>query len=204
MGRWQIGCSGLPARPSPSCNFPNLAPHARRMENGRKMKSREAKVEFEKFVAETGAVVAEFKPIDAVRLMLDFYLQERVEGLGLATSDDRLQFRWGVHEYGNTDRIFEFILTRQVLADDGPENDNYIHLSLTCGFTPTLVLEAIRPGSKCCASPDELADFEYFVVKSPAFLAVGKLRPVKVALMQCANRGCCSNQPEAALLAAAR
>jgi len=146
------------------------------------MKPNEAKEEFEKFVAEAGAVVSEFKPIDAVRLMLDFYQLERAEGCDLQADGDMLRFQWGVHQWGQQGRFFEFNLTRQFIDADAQEDENIRQLSLTCYFLPTPVLEALKPGSKWCASPDELAGFEYFVVKSPAFLAVGKLPPENVAL----------------------
>jgi hypothetical protein len=146
------------------------------------MKPKEAKEEFERFVAEAGAVVSEFKPIDAVRLMLDFYQQERAEGCDLQADGDMLLFQWGVHEWGKQGRWFEFNLTRQLMDDEEQEEENTAQLSLTCYFPPTPALNSIKPGSKWCGMPDELAGFEYFVVKSPAFLAVGKLDPENVAL----------------------
>ncbi len=146
------------------------------------MKTKEAKEEFERFVDEAGAVVSEFKPIDAVRLMLDFYQQERAEGCDLQADGDMLLFQWGVHEWGQQGRYFEFNLTRQLIDGEGQDGENMTQLSLTCYFPPAPELEALKPGSKWCASPDELAGFEYFVVKSPAFLAVGKTQPENVAL----------------------
>ena len=146
------------------------------------MKPNEAKEEFEKFVAEAGAVVSEFKPIDGVRLMLDFYQQERVEGCDLQADGDMLLYQWGVHEWSQQGPLFEFNLTRQLVDNEGENGENQTQLSLTCYFTPTPALTAIKPGSKWCATPDELAGFEYFIVKSTAFLAVGKLRPENVAL----------------------
>ena len=146
------------------------------------MKPKEAKEEFERFVTEAGAVVSEFKPIDAVRLMLDFYQQERAEGCDVQGDGDMLLFQWGVQEWGRQGRFFEFNLTRQLLDSEGEDGENQTQLSLTCHFAPTPALEALKPGSKWCASPDELAGFEYFVVKSAAFQAVGKLPPENVAL----------------------
>jgi len=146
------------------------------------MNPKEAKAEFETFVAEAGAVVSEFKPIDAVRLMLDFYEQERAEGCEVQADGDMLLFQWGVHEWGQQGEFFEFNLTRQFVDHEGQDGENQTQLSLTCCYPPSPALAAIKPGSKWCASPDELAGFEYFIVKSPAFLAVGKLPPENVAL----------------------
>jgi len=126
------------------------------------MKPTEAKEEFERFVAEAGATVSEFKPIDAIRLMLDFYQQERAEGCDLPADGDMLLFQWG--------------------TNDVDEEENTTQLSLTCYFPPTPELEALKSGSKWCASPDELAGFEYFIGRTPAYKAVGKSRPENVAL----------------------
>ena len=141
------------------------------------MKPSEAKEEFENFVSDASAVVSEFKPIDAVRLMLDFYQQERAEGCDLQSDGDMLLFQWGL-----TGDYFDFSLTRQFVDSESEDVDHPTQLSLTCHFAPSPALKAIKPGSKWCASPDELAGFEYFIGKSPAFLAVGKLRPENVAL----------------------
>jgi hypothetical protein len=146
------------------------------------MKPTEAKEEFERFVAETGASVSEFKPIDAIRLMLDFYQQERAEGCDLPADGDMLLFQWGTNDVGHQGRFFEFSLARQFIDNDADEEENTTQLSLTCYFTPTPELEALKSGSKWCASPDELAGFEYFIGRTPAYKAVGKSRPENVAL----------------------
>jgi hypothetical protein len=146
------------------------------------MKPGEAKAEFERFVAESGAVVSEFKPIDAIRLMLDFYLQERAEGCDVKADEDMLLFQWGTHEWGKQGRFFEFSLARQLTDNEAEEGEQTTLLSLTCYFPPTAELEALKTGSKWCASPDELAGFEYYIGNTPAYKAVGKLRPENVAL----------------------
>jgi len=146
------------------------------------MKPKEAKEAFETFVAEAGAVVSEFKPIDAVRLMLDFYQQERVEGCDLQADGDMLLFQWGIQEWGRPGEYFEFKLIRQLVDNEGQDGEEQTQLSLTCCFPPSPALSAMKPGSKWCAIPDELAGFEYFIVKSPAFQAVGKLHPENIAL----------------------
>jgi hypothetical protein len=146
------------------------------------MKPADAKEVFEHYVAEAGMTVSEFKPIDAIRLMLDFYREQRAEGCDLQADGDMLLFQWGIHEWGHQGRWFEFNLTRQLLDEELDAGDHQTQLSLTCHFVPTPALEAIKPGSKWCAIPDELAAFEYFIGKSPAFQAVGKLRPDNVSL----------------------
>ncbi len=146
------------------------------------MKPTEAKEDFEHFVEESGATVSEFKPIDAIRLMLDFYQQERAEGCDLQADEDMLLFQWGAFEWGKQGRFFEFNLVRQFIDNDAEDGENTTQLSLTCYFTPTAELEALKTGSKWCSSPDELAGFEYFISKTPAYKAVGRLRPENIAL----------------------
>lgn len=146
------------------------------------MKPREAKDEFENFVAEAGTAVSAFKALDAIRLMLDFYREVRTEDCELEADGDMLLFQWGIAPQGRVGRSFEFTLTRQFtdeLAEDGGEATR---LSLTCHFTVTPELEALKTGSKWCATPDELAGFEHFISKTPAFKAVAKLPPENVAL----------------------
>jgi hypothetical protein len=133
-------------------------------------------------VAEGGATVSEFKPIDAVRLMLDFYEQERVEGCHLHTHGDRLLFQWGTRDCGPAGRHFEFTLIRQLVDREAGDGEHSTQLALTCYFPPTAELAALKAGSQGCDSPDQLAGFEFFIGKTPACKAVGKLRPERVAL----------------------
>jgi hypothetical protein len=146
------------------------------------MKPAEAKEEFEQFVEEAGTAVAVFKPIDAVRLMLDFYREARAEDCELEADGDMLLFQWGTFEWGKQGRFFEFNLSRQFTDESGEDGENVTQLSLTCYFSPTPELEALKTGSKWCATPDELAGFEYYIGKTPAYKAVGKLPPENVAL----------------------
>ena len=146
------------------------------------MKPREAKDEFENFVAGAGTAVSAFKAIDAIRLMLDFYREVRAEDCELEADGDMLLFQWGISEQGREGRYFDFTLTRQFtdeLVEDGGE---VTHLSLTCHFAVTPELEALKTGSKWCANPDELAGFEHFIGKTAAFKAVAKLPPENVSL----------------------
>ena len=140
------------------------------------MKPTESREEFEKFVTEAGAVVAEFKSIDAVRLFLDFYQQERAENCPLESDGDMLLCQWAIQG-----QFFVFHLTRQFVATLA-NGQHKSQLSLTCSISPTPALAAIKPGSKWCGSTDELPAFEYFIGKSAAFLAIGKLKPDNVAL----------------------
>lgn len=141
------------------------------------MNPMQARQEFEKFVTEAGAFVSDFKPIDAVRLMLDFYQQERAAGCSLKSDGDMLLFQWGM-----AGRFFKFNLTRQFVDAETEDSDHQIQLSLSCHFTPTPDLKTIKPVSKWCARPEELGSFEYFISKCPAFQVIGKLRPENVAL----------------------
>ncbi len=146
------------------------------------MKPREAKEEFERFVEEAGTAVAVFKPVDAVRLMLDYYREVRAEDCEVDADGDMLLFQWGTHEWGKQGRYFEFNLTRQFNDESEEDGEGLTQLSLTCYFPPTPELEALKTGAKWCASPDELAGFEYYIGKIPAYKAVAKLMPEHVAL----------------------
>ena len=146
------------------------------------MKPLEAREEFEQLVADAGLPVSELKPIDAIRLMLDFYREARADGCDLQADGDTLMFQWGIFEAGKAGRYFDFNLTRQFVDDEAGQDEQTTQLSLTCHFTPTAELEALKTGSKWCASPDELAGFEYFIGRTAAFRVVGKLTPVQVSL----------------------
>jgi hypothetical protein len=114
--------------------------------------------------------------------MLDFYREVRVEGCHLQADGDMLLFQWGIFESGRQERFFEFILARQFTDEEAEAGESTTQLSLTCYFPATPELQALKTGSKWCSCPDELAGFEYFIGKTPAFLAVGKAAPAQVSL----------------------
>jgi len=146
------------------------------------MKPADAREEFEQFVTEAGLRVSDLKPLDAIRLMLDFYREVRVGGCHLQSDGDMLLFQWGIFESDRQGRFFEFILARQFTDEEAEAGESTTQLSLTCYFPPTPELQALKTGSKWCSCPDELAGFEYFIGKTPAFQAVGKVAPEQISL----------------------
>lgn len=115
--------------------------------------------------------------------MLDFYRDVRADGCEFTNDADMLLFQWGISSYQG--RSFNLDITRQFILEE-PENedDEYTmsQLSLSFFFAPTEQTDRIKDSNQWCRTPDELADFETFIIGNDSYRAVAEVRPFKVVL----------------------
>ena len=113
----------------------------------------------------------------AVTQVLSFYREVRVADCALDADGDMLLFQWGVYDWGGGPS-FQFDLTRQFIS--GVDDDAIRQLSLVLQFAPSEQLRALTPGNRWCHSPAQLPEFETFVRRSEAYLAVVEAMPDRV------------------------
>jgi len=111
-------------------------------------------------------------PGEGIDLMLRFYTDEPVDGLGDHEAADMLLFQWGLFDWGHGPS-FELDITRQFIFGDGGDEDIF-QLSLTFSFAPTQELNNLTKGNRWCSSPAELEDFRKFVLGSAPYVALNK------------------------------
>ena len=143
-----------------------------------------SKNEFEKHIKQFGVPIADLTPAQGIRLMLDFYRDVRADSCEFENDADMLLFQWGTYG-GGAERSFTFDITRQfILEEPEEEDDEYTisQLSLIFHYAPSAQFAAAKNDNRWCSTPDELADFEAFILGSPAYQAVAEARPTKVVL----------------------
>jgi len=148
------------------------------------MKPEHSKAELERRIAQLGVPLGGLTPMQAVRLMLDFYRDVRFAGCGLDDDGDMLSVEWGVFDFGDGPN-FQFDLSRQFISTDDPgkvDDDAMSQLKLTFHYTPTVRFEDLADDNQWCRAPDELTEFESLIVGSDAFREACAARSVKVTL----------------------
>ena len=143
------------------------------------MTPQNSKAELKKRIGQSG--IAALTPVQGIRLMLDFYKEVRAEDCEPDEDGDMLLFQWGTYDWGQG-RAFQFDITRQFIVSEDEDNDAISQLSFKFHFMPSAGLDAIKGGNRWCSGPDELADFEAFIIASDAYRAVQALQPSKVTL----------------------
>ena len=86
------------------------------------MKSKDAKKEFERHLAQRRARVAELTPAHGIDAMLSFYRDVRAADCNGSDQGDMLLYEWGVYDWGQGPR-FELGLTRQLIKDGAEDED---------------------------------------------------------------------------------
>ncbi|MBX3425570.1 MAG: hypothetical protein KF688_07825 [Pirellulales bacterium] len=145
------------------------------------MNVQQAKLSFEQLLASGGHSVESLGVERGVRLMLDFYRNQRCEGCSIDNDGDMLLYQWGVT---GSEGLFEIDLTRQFIVGEDSDDENIWQLSLTCQFSPTSELQAISSGNKWCSKPKPQAVdyFEKFIRDSATYRSVVDLQPTAVLL----------------------
>jgi hypothetical protein len=139
-------------------------------------------VELEKRIAQSGRSLSELTPAEGIELMLDFYRDVRVEGCPLEEDGDMLLFQWGTYDWGQG-LSFECDITRQ-FGESALEGDDALsQLRFTFHFTPSADFDALKEGNRWCYTPEELPDFEKFVVGTDVYRTVAKLRASNVTMI---------------------
>jgi hypothetical protein len=144
------------------------------------MKPRDAKAQFEAFLATRAQRVAVLTPHEGVKSMLDFYRTIRAERCKIEDDGDMLLFQWGTYATSNGER-FNYDITRQFIVEGGADEDIW-QLGLTFVFTPAPELVSLGNGNRWCSSPDELSSFEQFIRSHPASAAVASRNEGQVKL----------------------
>lgn len=106
-------------------------------------------------------------PQEGIKHMLRFYSDERIEDCDIKTDGDMLLFQWGCNDWG-AGEFFDLNITRQLIEASG-EDENIRQLSMTFKFAPAGNLRSIESGNRWCSSPQEVAEFERYVLSSSAF-----------------------------------
>jgi hypothetical protein len=124
------------------------------------------------------AFATDLDTADAARivdLVLDWYVDERVEGVDLEGDGDMLLLQWGTHDRGGGP-AFEYDVTRQLIE---PHGDEVWQLSVTAYF-PAELGAGLPAGDRWCSTPGEVPQLREFVAASPAMDAVAGVRPTRV------------------------
>ena len=116
---------------------------------------------------------------EGLELMLDFYRNQRVEGLDLEDDGDMLLYEWGCVDWG-TGESFQVSLTRQFM--DATGDDNLRQLELIFKYEPTATLRTLGGSNRWCESPEDIREFLTYIESTAPYLTVGKLKPSEVIL----------------------
>jgi len=103
---------------------------------------REAQEAFRQFLAARGPDEAALSVRDGLEAMLDFYRDMRADGCALENDADMLLFQWGTYSTfpragGIAAEAFDLNLTRQLILDEGGEDDDIWQLALNFEFEPS-------------------------------------------------------------------
>jgi len=147
------------------------------------MKCEDASMEFEKRLRSRGLELSRLAPDVGFSEALAFYRDVRpVNSLPMESDGDMLLYQWGTYDWGKG-KYFNLNLTRQFILDGYEEDDDAMfQLGLTFLYEPSHVLDALKSGNRWCHSPEELPEFQQFVLGSEAYRVAVGLTPVKVEL----------------------
>ena len=142
---------------------------------------REAQEAFRQFLAARGLDEAALSVRDGLEAMLDFYRDMRADGCALENDADMLLFQWGTYSTfpragGIAAEAFDLNLTRQLILDEGGEDDDIWQLALNFEFEPSGELGALGRGNKWCHTLQELPPFRNYVLASPPVTTCSKLQ----------------------------
>jgi hypothetical protein len=145
------------------------------------MKPETAATEFVEFMARRALIRDDLTAEHGVPAMLAYYQEERAEGCSFEHDADMLLYEWGTYDWGQG-QFFQLGITRQLLLNDGGEDEDFWQLRLTFKFSPTDLLRDLRSGQRWCSNPGELAEFESFIRTSGAYRAVAAIMPTAMDL----------------------
>ncbi len=152
------------------------------------MLAQNALQEFQVFMKTKGAELKALKPIDAVKLIIEFYKEIRAENCVIEDDGDMLLFQWGTYDWGKGE-VFDYNITRQFIfpvkhtSEYGTSVESEIwQLSLTLKYEPTHQLRDLGPGGLWCDSPADIAEFEDYVLGCEATSTAQGLQAIDVHL----------------------
>lgn len=145
------------------------------------MKPESSKTDFEQRIKQVATDLSALTLMKGIQLALDFYKDVRADGCALDADGDMLLFQWGTYDQSQG-RTFQFDITRQFIVSKGDEDAAISQLSFRFYFAPSASSDAIKGGNRWCSTPDELKEFEAFIVGSVAYRAVEASLPSQVTL----------------------
>jgi hypothetical protein len=145
------------------------------------MEPAESRTTFEALLGRARVTLGALRLSAALRLMAEFYRDQRAEGCRLEEEGDMLLYQWGTYGFGQPE-TFQVDLTRQFMHMVGGDEPEMSQLSLTMHYEATQELRALGKGDQWCPRPEDLARFESFIRESEAFLAVAGVQPTRVSL----------------------
>lgn len=114
---------------------------------------------------------------EVVRVMTEWYAEQRADGVELDEDGDMLLFQWGTWSWHGG--LFGYGLTRQFIAA-GAEDDDIWQLSVTLLFPSSSDTAACGSGDRWCDRPSDLEEFTRFVESLPATEVVSRLQPTRI------------------------
>lgn len=150
------------------------------------MISHQAKDELSRLIVETSGGLDSLRASDVIKLMTDFYRDQRASDCEISEDGDMLLFEWGVYRWGG--ESFRVGVTRQFIPRGG--NDDAIYqLILEAHYEPDdevgaaqIAAKVSRTSNKWCGSPEDLNGFLDFIAVSPAMTLAAERNPFKVTL----------------------
>ncbi len=146
------------------------------------MIGREARLHFERFLADRGRAASSLTVDDAFDVMVAFYREVRADDCPIPDDGDMLLFQSGADG-----SAFEWSITRQLIPEGDPDPGEVWQLELqirpSAEVLATLSLEdGDGDATEFCESPSALDDFVALVATHPATVALRSLGAVEVRL----------------------
>lgn len=140
------------------------------------LKISRSKLEFKRFVKSKGYKFKGITPVDAVRLMMDFFVSVTAEGFKYR-DDNMLLFQWDSIDW-NDQEMYMLDITRQFTTYfiDDEYNDEcpiYTQLGMTFFFPITDSLREIKGGNIWAHGVNDINRFQKYVLENPVLLELG-------------------------------
>ena len=135
---------------------------------------------FRQQVDAAGVSLSQLLPETGVRLMLQFYENERANDCELDADGDMLLFQWGSNNWGDG-LYFDLNITRQLIQEkDGEQCIR--QLSLTFRHHAEPAFTEIESGNKWCPNPSGATEFGDWIQNSTAFQSCRSKTPIEIQL----------------------
>ena len=113
--------------------------------------------------------------------MTAWYERERAEDVAVEEGGDMLLLQWGTYDWGNGE-MFEFDVTRQLIAAAAVDDDAIWQLSWKLLFPPSAATAALGDGNRWCGHPIMLDSFRSITCSSEVMRLVDSHNAVRAEL----------------------
>lgn len=144
------------------------------------MIGREAKRDFESFLAGRGRVLSNLSIDEGLALMVAFYQEVRADDCPIPDDGDMLLF-----QSGETASSFEWSITRQLIPAGDPDPGEVWQLALELSLpndAPAVLALDDGDATEWCESPSDVDEFVALVLSHPATVALRSLGAVELRL----------------------